>query len=245
MEVKQIQVNLCIPARRGALALAAASAALLALTGCHIDMWNQPKDKPQSESEFFADGEGSRPLVAHTVDRDHLKIDQAYYTGYTGGQLVNGKLVGARYVDAIPQAAYKAFNSDPVTMLKRGQDRFNIFCSPCHSKLGDGNGMIAQRGFNLKRPPGNYHTERLRNMPIGHFYDVITNGYGTMTPRAFQVEQADRWAIAAYIRVLQRSQNARPGDTAGSGEQSTPPADNSSSPTAAPGAPNGAGAEVR
>jgi mono/diheme cytochrome c family protein len=198
--------------RRAALGLAATTSALFLLTGCHIDMWVQNKDKPQSASEFFADGAGSRPPVAHTIARGGLKTDEQYFTGYTGGQVVGEKLVGAQYVEAIPLAAYKTFDNDTHKMLERGRERYDIFCSPCHGKMGDGKGMIALRGFNSKRPVGNYHTVRLRNMPIGHFYDVITNGYGTMTPRAFQVEQPDRWAIAAYVRVLQTSQNAQPAD---------------------------------
>ena len=198
--------------RRTALGLVATTGALFLLTGCHIDMWVQKKDMPQTSSEFFADGAGSRPPVPHTIARGGLKTDQQYFTGYTGGQIVEDKLVGAQYVETIPLAAYRAFDNDTKKMLERGQDRFNIFCSPCHGKIGDGKGMIALRGFSVKRPVGNYHTKRLREMPIGHFYDVITNGYGTMTPRAFQVEQPDRWAIAAYIRVLQTSQDAQPAD---------------------------------
>lgn len=198
--------------RRIALGLAATTSALFLLTGCHIDMWVQKKDKPQSASEFFSDGAGSRPPVQHTIARGRMKTDEQYYTGYTGGQIVGGKLLGAQYVETIPLAAYQAFDNDTHKMLERGQERYNIFCSPCHGKVGDGKGMIALRGFNSRRPVGNYHTERLRKMPIGHFYDVITNGYGTMTPRAFQVEQPDRWAISAYVRVLQTSQNAQPAD---------------------------------
>ncbi len=198
--------------RRMALGMAAGSVGLFLLAGCHIDMWVQKKVKPQTPSEFFADGSGSRPPLAHTIARGGLKTDEQYFTGYTGGQMQDGRLVGATYVETIPLAAYRAFDSDKHKMLERGRERFDIFCSPCHGKIGDGKGMIALRGFNSKRPVGNYHTERLRKMPIGHFYDVITNGYGTMTPRAFQVEQADRWAIAAYIRVLQTSQNADPAD---------------------------------
>ena len=198
--------------RRTALGLAATTGALFLLTGCHIDMWVQKKAKPQTPSEFFADGAGSRPPVAHTIARGGLKTDEQYFTGYAGGQVVGDKLVGAQYVETIPMAAYKVFDNDKHKMLERGRERYDIFCSPCHGKIGDGKGMIALRGFSSKRPVGNYHTERLRKMPIGHFYDVITNGYGTMTPRAFQVEQPDRWAIAAYIRVLQTSQNAQPAD---------------------------------
>ena len=198
--------------RRTALGLAATTGALFLLTGCHIDMWVQKKAKPQTVSEFFADGASSRPPVLHTIARGGMKTDQQYFTGYTKGEIVGDKLVGAQYVETIPLAAYKVFDNDTKKMLERGQERFNIFCSPCHGKVGDGKGMIALRGFSAKRPVGNYHTKRLRDMPIGHFYDVITNGYGTMTPRAFQVEQPDRWAIAAYIRALQISQNAQPAD---------------------------------
>ena len=205
--------------RRAALGLAATTSALFLLTGCHIDMWVQKKNKPQSASEFFADGAGSRPPVAHTVARGGMKTDEQYFTGYTGGQVVGDKLVGAQYVETIPLAAYKVFDNDTHKMLVRGRERYDIFCSPCHGKMGDGKGMIAYRGFNSRRPVGNYHTVRLRNMPIGHFYDVITNGYGTMTPRAFQVEQPDRWAIAAYVRVLQTSQNAQPTDLTAEDQQ--------------------------
>ncbi len=175
-------------------------------------MWVQKKNKAQSASQFFSDGAGSRPPVTHTIARGGLKTDEQYYTGYAGGQIVGDKLVGAQYVETIPLAAFKVFDNDTHKMLERGRERYDIFCSPCHGKMGDGKGMIALRGFNSKRPVGNYHTDRLRKMPIGHFYDVITNGYGTMTPRAFQVEQPDRWAITAYIRVLQTSQNAQPAD---------------------------------
>ncbi len=198
--------------RRTALGFAVSALSLIALTGCHIDMWVQKKVKPQTTSEFFADGSGSRPPVPHTIARGGMKTDEQYFTGYTGGQVLDGKLVGAAYVETIPLAAYKEFDNDTHKMLERGRERYDIFCSPCHGKVGDGKGMIALRGFNAKRLVGNYHTDRLRKMPIGHFYDVITNGYGTMTPRAFQVEQPDRWAIAAYIRVLQTSQNAQPAD---------------------------------
>jgi len=96
--------------------------------------------------------------------------------------------------------------------IKRGQDRFNIYCTPCHGRVGDGNGMIAQRGFNLRRPVASYHTDRLRGMPVGYFYDVITNGYGAMYSYASRIEPEDRWAVVAYIRALQLSQHAVPAD---------------------------------
>ncbi len=196
--------------------LALAGFAVLALAGCHTDMWVQPKGKPLAESDVFPDDQTSRPLVPHTVARGFLKIDEEYNTGWTGGRLMTdpgtGKqeIVNAKIVDKIPTAALKAFDNDPKKMLERGRERFDIYCSPCHSRLGDGNGMIAQRGFSQRRPPGNYHTDRLRKMPVGHFYQVITEGYGVMYSYASRVETPDRWAIAAYIRVLQKSQNAIP-----------------------------------
>jgi mono/diheme cytochrome c family protein len=154
-------------------------------------MWVQPKTSPLSASEFFSDGSSARPLVPGTIPRGHLREDGAFYTG-----IENGK-----WVDKIPV---------PITMdlLKRGRDRFSIYCTPCHGQLGDGQGMIAKRGFQLKRPVGNYHSDRLRKMPIGHFYDVITNGYGAMYSYASRIEPQDRWAVVAYIRVLQLSQHS-------------------------------------
>jgi len=220
MYVKQTELNRTV-LRRTWLCLGGLTLGLVAMTGCHTDMWVQPKPQPQADSDFFADGVNSRDPIAHTVDRDHLKTDDAYWRGTKGIQMVNGKPAGAIFVDELPSAVLTApeFVSPSgdqaetlAKILDRGQDRFNIYCSPCHSELGDGNGMIAKRGFSEKRPPGNYHTDRLRKMPLGHFYDVITNGFGVMTPRAFQVEPNDRWAIAAYIRVLQLSQNAQMSD---------------------------------
>jgi mono/diheme cytochrome c family protein len=187
---------------------------ILTLTGCHTDMWVQPKVKPQAESDFFKNEQGMRPLVPNTVDRAHLKTDQEFYTGYTGGRLVNGELLDAEIVDKIPAKAYQAFDNSSQKMLLRGRERFDIFCSPCHGRIGDGQGMIAQRGFSQRRPPGNYHTKRLREMPIGHFFDVITNGFGVMYSYASRVEPEDRWAIATYIRALQMSQNAQVKDLA-------------------------------
>jgi mono/diheme cytochrome c family protein len=185
---------------------------ILTLTGCHTDMWVQPKPKVQGESDFFKDDQSNRPLVPFTVDRNHLKLDQEFYTGFTGGRLANGALVDAQIVDKIPTRAFQAFENNPEKMLLRGRERFDIFCSPCHGRIGDGQGMIAQRGFSQRRPPGNYHTDRLRKMPIGHFFDVMTNGYGVMYSYASRVEPEDRWAIAAYIRALQMSQDAQAAD---------------------------------
>ncbi len=165
------------------------------VAGCHTDMWQQPKLAPLDESPFFSDGQSSRPLVAGTVARGHLRTDDAFFAGRANG----------KYVETFPIKVTKE------TIL-RGQDRYNIYCTPCHGRLGDGNGMIAKRGFALRRPPASYHTDRLRNMPVGHFYDVITNGYGAMFSYASRVEPQDRWAIAAYIRTLQFSQHASAAD---------------------------------
>ncbi len=169
-----------------------AVACILAGSGaaCRQDMYNQPKYKPLAASEFFADGTSARPLPPNTVARGHLNEDVVFFTGKNDdGTLAAG----------FPM---------PVTrdLLKRGQERFNIYCSVCHGYEGDGNGMIVQRGF---PPPNSYHIDRLRQAPPGYFYNVITNGYGVMYPYASRVEPADRWAIAAYIRALQLSRNGR------------------------------------
>ncbi len=175
-----------------ALLLSLAFISLSLVAGCRQDMHNQPKYIPLRGSEFFPDGRSERPLVPGTVPRGELRADAAYYTG----------LAGDNIVDAIPT---------PVTreMLKRGQERFNIYCAPCHSVLGDGNGEIVRRGY--LRPPS-FHDERLRNAPLGHFYRVMTYGSGAMPDYAQQIEPADRWAIVAYIRALQLSQAAPVGD---------------------------------
>jgi mono/diheme cytochrome c family protein len=179
------------------LKVAVGGAILVGAVGCHTDMWVQPKTKPLQQTELFPDGKTSRPLVAGTVARDHLKEDDAYYTGK-----VNGKLI-----TELPMTLNEA---ELKSLIERGQERFNVYCSPCHGRTGDGGGMITQRGLALRRPPANYHTDRLRNMPIGHFYDVISNGYGVMFSYGSRVEPQDRWAIAAYIRALQLSQNFSP-----------------------------------
>jgi mono/diheme cytochrome c family protein len=163
----------------------------MSVAGCHTDMWRQPKHEPLDASEFFADGQASRPLLPGTIARDHLREDGAFFTGSENG----------KWIDKMPVEVTKE-------LVKRGQERYDIYCSPCHGRIGDGKGMIALRGFQLKRPVGNYHTDRLRNMPVGHFYDVITNGYGAMYSYASRVEPQDRWAIVAYIKALQLSQNA-------------------------------------
>ncbi len=163
----------------------------LGLAGCHQDMWEQPKVKAQSRNTFFSDNRGTRMPLTGTVSFGSVKKDVAFYSGYENGKLVREFPV-------------------PVTaeLIKHGQERFRAFCLHCHGEIGDGQGMIAKRGFTLARPVGNYHTQRLRDMPVGHFFDVITNGYGTMYPFAARIKPYDRWAIASYIRVLQLSQYA-------------------------------------
>lgn len=179
----------CTSARlRKLFAWTAATLVTATLAGCHTDMWHQPKLKAQSENRFFVDGKTDRTPVANTVAVGQLRADQAFYTGKEGGKPVS----------QLPM---------PVTMelLKRGQTQYNAFCSPCHGKSGDGQGMIAQRGLALRRQPASFHTDRLRGMPVGYFYDVITNGFGVMYGYASRIEPEDRWAIAAYVRVLQKS----------------------------------------
>jgi mono/diheme cytochrome c family protein len=172
------------------MALAVVGVLLLCVsTGCRRDMFTQPYSKPLARSDFFRDNEmASRPVVAHTVARGHLDEDELFYTGKLGTNLA----------DSFPF---------PVTreLLERGRERFDIYCSPCHGRTGEGNGMIVQRGFPA---PPSYHIERLRQVPVGHLVDVITHGYGVMYSYAQRVEPADRWAIAAYIRALQLSRDA-------------------------------------
>ena len=174
------------------MALLLSATALFLLTGCRADMQNQPYQRPLVESDFYADKRAARPLVEGTVARGNERADTYFYTGKTGSEDGN-------------------FMPFPVTaeVMQRGQQRYNIYCAPCHAETGDGNGMIVQRGF--KRPPS-YHNERLRKAPIGYFFDVMTNGFGAMLDYSQQVKPEDRWAIAAYIRALQLSQGATRAD---------------------------------
>jgi mono/diheme cytochrome c family protein len=160
----------------------------LGLGGCRQDMYNQPKAKPYSGTEFFSDGTSARPIPAHAVPYRSKVGNEAFSTGLTNGLLV------ARL--PIPLTS---------ELLQRGRERYDIYCAICHGATGEGNGEVVQRGFPA---PPTYHSDRLRRAPIGHFYDVITNGYGVMYSYADRVEPRDRWAIAAYIRALQLSQNA-------------------------------------
>ncbi|MFL6464127.1 MAG: c-type cytochrome [Bryobacteraceae bacterium] len=162
----------------------------MGLTACRQDMHNQPRYKPLAGTDFFGDRRSARFTIDDTVARGQLRLNDARYTGKEN----------EKDVTAIPIQISRAD-------IVRGQDRFEIYCSPCHGRVGDGRGMIVLRG--LRQPP-NFHDERLVNAPIGHFFDVITNGYGAMFPYASRVANDDRWRIAAYIRALQLSQNAPP-----------------------------------
>jgi mono/diheme cytochrome c family protein len=166
----------------------AASLALLTLAGCQQQMAYQPSYRPQDGNELFADGRAARPLIANTVYRGNLRENDALWTG---------KTVAGKDVDKFPMTVTQE-------VLERGQQRFNIYCQPCHGRLGDGNGMIVQRG--VSRPPA-YTDDRLLTAPVGHIFDVITNGWGRMYPYD-HVPVRDRWAIAAYVKALQLSQKA-------------------------------------
>lgn len=201
-----------------------AAAGLVVVSGCRQDMHNQPKFIPLRSSEFFADQRSARYPVPGTVsrtesgmtpdcpasgaeicsasqimDREQLDPNSYYLTGKHGNV----------YGNELPLPS--GTPEERMQVLQRGQQRFMIYCTPCHARVGDGNGMIVQRGY--KRPPS-FHDQRLRNAPLGYFYDVISNGFGGMPDYAAQVKPADRWAIAAYIRALQLSQNAKEADVA-------------------------------
>lgn len=178
---------------------ALAGASLLA--GCRQDMHDQPKFVPQRGTDFFVDGRSARPQVANTVARNQLHQDAYFTTGMQGG----------KEGDGMPF---------PVTMavLERGQERYNVYCTPCHSRVGNGAGMIVQRGY---AKAGNFHTARLVAAPLGHFFNVMTNGYGAMPEYSAQLTPEDRWAVAAYIRALQLSQAAKQADVS-PGEQVKP-----------------------
>ena len=169
-----------------------ALAAACVLAGCRQDMQDQPKFVPQRGTTFFEDMRSARPQVEGTVARGQLHEDSYFYSG-----LVDGK-----EADMMPF---------PVTMdvLERGQERFNTYCSACHSRVGNGKGMIVQRGY---KPAGDLLSGRLMNAPLGHYFAVMSHGYGAMPDYATQVAPADRWAVAAYIRALQLSQNAKAAD---------------------------------
>lgn len=191
------------------------SAFCLLVSGCRRDMQDQPKAIAYRENSFFKDGTGSRPLVEGTVPRGYLREDRAFYFGKklnaADFRTEQQPLRPPTEESANNQAGLYPDDVDTIPMkitkedLDRGEERFNIYCSVCHGATGYGDGMVARRGFN--RPsPANYHQDRLRQAPVGHFFDVMTNGWGAMPSYAQQVSVEDRWRIVAYIRALQLSQ---------------------------------------
>ena len=162
---------------------------LASATSCKQQMAEQPRYEPLAKSDFFSDGRSARAPIEGTVARGELRDDQQFYTGNIGGK---------------PAETFPI----PVTVeiLHRGRQRYDIFCSPCHDRVGNGQGMVVRRGF---RPPPSLHIERLRQAPPGHFFEVMTRGFGTMPEYSTQMSAADRWAVAAYLRALQLSQQAR------------------------------------
>ena len=191
------------PAEKKIFASSAISALIVMITiagaGCRQDMHDQPKYVPLRQSTFFNDARSARPVIEGTVARGQLHDDELMYGGKMNGQ--EATLFPMR-VDA--------------AVMARGQERFNIYCSPCHGRTGQGDGMVVLRGY--RRPPS-IHQDRLRNAPVGHFFDVMTNGFGAMPDYAAQIAAEDRWAIIAYIRALQLSEHATIADV--------PPADRS------------------
>jgi len=190
--------------RLKAFCLLPVACCLVFATACRQDMHNQPKYKPLRASDFFTNGSSARPLVEGTIARGTLQTDQPFFTGKNG----------ALFVNELPF---------PVTMevLNRGQERFGIYCTPCHDNTGSGNGLVVQRGY--PKPPS-FHIDRLRNIEAGYFFDVMTNGFGRMPDYRAQVTPRDRWNIVAYIRALQLSQHAATSDVPGGdpAKQATP-----------------------
>jgi mono/diheme cytochrome c family protein len=200
------------------------TAIALSVVGCRQDMHDQPKYRPLRPVDQIGsinDGRSARPLVEGTVARGELRDDAEFYTGKTAGVGQTTNKMAATSASQFPgqpassgSVGLQGFVTEfPLQItaadLDRGQERFNIYCSVCHGPLGDGGGMIPKRGF---RKPPSYHDDRLRNAPVGYFFDVITNGFGNMPDYSAQVEPADRWRIIAYIRALQLSQRASVAD---------------------------------
>lgn len=172
--------------------LAVGLASILAAGACRQDMHDAPRYDPLEASPVFANGASERPLVEGTVARGHLDADELLYTGKINGQVAN----------VFPFAITAAD-------MDRGQQRYNIYCAPCHDRTGDGNGMVVQRGY---RQAASYHVDRLREAPVGYFFDVITNGFGNMPDYKAQIPPADRWRIIAYVRALELAHSATAAD---------------------------------
>lgn len=193
-----------------ALGVLTAAATLLGLGGCRLEMYDQPKQKALSASAFFADSSSARPLLPGTVS--HGQVWASHLNPAFGDTVVrNGALDSTSTQAQAGGVAAGTVNPYQVTkaLLVRGEERYNIYCAPCHGRTGEGNGIIVQRGFPA---PPSYHIDRLRQSPDSHYFDVITNGFGRMYSYAARVPVEDRWAIISYIRALQLSQHATPQD---------------------------------
>jgi mono/diheme cytochrome c family protein len=182
------QKNLCVSVSPWLIRLCVLSVLCVVVSGCRQDMHDQPKYVPLRQSTFFNDARSARPLVEGTIARGQLHDDELLYTGKVNGA---DAVLFPMPIDA--------------AVMARGQQRFNIYCAPCHGRTGQGDGMVVRRGY--RRPPS-IHQDRLRNAPAGHFFDVMTNGFGAMPDYAAQIKAEDRWAITAYIRALQLSEHA-------------------------------------
>lgn len=188
------------------MAVLAASALLLAVTGCRQKMMDQPRYEAYEATGLFEDSTVMRPLPSGVVPRSTGRLYRDFYAGTDPYTEEAEDLGGEELPEAYERRLVRTFPFEVTTaVLERGQQQFNIYCAPCHGRVGNGRGMIVQRG--LRQPPS-FHTERLRNAPPGHFFNVITNGFGAMYSYASRVEPEDRWAITAYIRALQLSQHA-------------------------------------
>jgi hypothetical protein len=196
--------------------VACLGAIAMLVAGCRLDMHVQPKYLPYEPTNFFGDGRSERQPVAGTVARGHLRLDELLYTGKENGVLA----------DKFPFAITRAD-------LERGRERYNIYCTPCHDYTGTGYGMIVQRGF---PSPPSFHIDRLRTAPAGHYFDVMTNGFGAMYSYAARIEPEDRWRIAAYVRVLQQSRHASVDDVPAANRQRLAQ-DSSNDPSSQNGSP--------
>jgi mono/diheme cytochrome c family protein len=202
-----------------------ALAALVLVAGCRQDMHNQPKYRPLRPSTLFADGSSARQPVEGTVARGTLQTDEALFTGMSNGTPVT-------------EMPFAITAND----LDRGQERYNIFCAPCHDQTGSGTGMVVQRGY---RQPPSFHIERLKTVEPGYMFDVITNGFGVMPDYRAQIDPRDRWRIIAYVKALQLSQPTVAEPAPGEPGATTPPPGTQpeGSPQARPGGRGGQGGQ--
>lgn len=207
MRTRNTNARIRISRRLGVVGLALC---LTAAVGCRQDMHDQAKYEALEASTFYADGKSARDLVPNTVPRGFLRADQAYYTGLdASGQGIPGfpmETLKAKWGGNAQELSDQEFTR---VVLRRGQQRYGMFCTPCHGAVGAGNGMIVQRGFQV---PTSFHDERLRTSPPGYIYNVMTEGFGQMSSYARQITPEDRWAVAAYVRTLQFSQSVRTAD---------------------------------